>query len=92
MVHEARSVEQDVDPADALGKGVDVGGVADVELGDLGDALLGQARDSGLVDVGGDHGCAFTRECDGACAPDACRSSRDDGALALEAVCHVVLL
>ncbi|MGY3359614.1 hypothetical protein ACVWZK_006277 [Bradyrhizobium sp. GM0.4] len=89
MVHEARRVEQDVDLADALGEGVNVGGAAHVELRSLGNTFLSQARDAALIDVGGDDGCAFTRECNGACAPDACRCSRDDGALSLEAVCHL---
>ena len=86
MVHEAGRVEQDVDLADALGEGVDVGGVANVEPCRLGDAFLGQRSDALLIDVGGDHGGALARECDGAGASDARRCCGDDGALSLEAV------
>jgi hypothetical protein len=46
VVHEAGGIEQDVGLADALGEGVDVGGVANVELCRLGDAFLGERRDA----------------------------------------------
>ena len=85
-MHEARRIEQDVDLADALGEGVDVGGVANVEPRRLGDAFLGQRGDAVFIDIGGDHGGAFTRECDGAGASDACRRGGDNGALSLQAV------
>ena len=88
MVHEARRIEQDVDLANALGEGVDVGGVADVEPCRLGDAFLAQGGDAAFIDVGGDHGGAFARECDRAGAPDARRRSGDDSALSLQSIRH----
>ena len=39
-----------------------------------------------LIDVGGDHGGAFARECDRAGAADARRGGGDEGAFALQAV------
>ena len=86
MVHEARRVEQDVDLADALGEGVDLGGVANVEPCRLGDAFLVQGGDAAFVDVGGDHRGAFARECHRAGAPDTHRCGGDNGALSLQSV------
>ena len=78
--------KQDVDLADALGKGVDVGRVANVEPCRLRDPFLGQRGKAFFVDIGGDHGCAFARKCDGAGAADAGGCCRNDRAFALEAV------
>ena len=59
-------VEQDVDFADALGKGVDVGRAANVEPGRLGDTFLRQCGDAFFIDIRGDHRGPLAREC--ACA------------------------
>ena len=86
MVHETRRVEQDVDLANALGEGVDLGGAANVEPCRLGDAFLAQGGDAAFIDVGGDHRGAFARECYGACAPDARRCGGDNSAFSLQAI------
>ncbi len=91
-MNEAGRIEQDVDLADALGEGIDIGGVAHVEPGGLGNALLAQGGDPRFIDVGGDHGGALARECDGAGASDARRRGGDNGALSLQSISHGVLM
>src|SRR5262249_37600791 len=86
VVHEARRIQEDVDPADALGKGVDLGRAADIEPCRFGDAFPAQACDAHFIDVGGDHARAFARECHGAGAADAGSCCGHDGTLALQAV------
>jgi len=49
VVHEARRIEQDVDPSNALGEGVDLGGAANVEPCRLGDAFLAQGGDAAFM-------------------------------------------
>ena len=54
-MHEAGTVEEDINRSDLLGEGRHGGGIADIEAMDTGDPLRLQGRQSSLVDVGGDH-------------------------------------
>ena len=86
VVYEAGGIEQDVDLAGALGQGGDGRAVTDVEPGYFRDALALECGKLGLVNVGGEHRCAFTRKGDCAGAADSGGGGGDKGALALQAV------
>ena len=85
-MHEAGGIEQDVGLAGALGHGGDGRAVAGVEPGHFRDAFALEGFELGLVDVGGEHRCPFTRKSHRTGAADSDGGGGDEGALALQAV------
>ena len=86
VMHEACRVEQDVGLAGALGHGGDRCAVAYVELRHFRDAFALEGFELGLVDVGSEHRCPFTRKSQRTGAADSHGGGGDEGALALQAV------
>src|SRR5882672_716056 len=87
-MHKDSGVEQNIDLADTLGHRGDRGGVARIELGDLGNAFTPQRSEPFLVDIGCEHGRAFAREGERTATADSGRGCGHECALALEAVRH----
>ncbi len=85
-MHEAGGIEQDVGVAGALGHGSDGCAVAGIEPGHFRDSFALEGFELSLVDVGGEHRCAFARKSHGTGAADSDGGGGDKGALALQAV------
>jgi hypothetical protein len=86
VMHEAGGIEQDVGLAGAPGHRGDGGAVAHIEPGHFRDPFTLEGFELGLVDVGGEHGRAFTRKSHGTGAADSDGGGGDECALALQAV------
>ena len=87
--HIARGIEQDVHAADLLGRCLHRRRVEHIEPQGLCHAVLLQRRQSGLIDVRGDHASAFARERQRARLADTRRRRRAERRLALEPSRHV---